>query len=604
MQEYDVVICGGGLAGLTLARQLRLTNSKLSVAVVEKTERPLPEAGFKVGESSVEGGANYIGRTLGLHDYMTKNHFLKNGLRFFPGKSHAALEERSEIGPPCQPLLPAYQIDRGVFENDVRDMIREDGVELLEGFGLRKVDLLPGSKHRIHIQRVKSGQTKTINCRWLVDATGRRHFLKSQLNLSIPWEHKISAAWFRVAGRFDINDFVQKSEWHDRDPQNIRYLSTNHLMGKGYWVWIIPLASGHTSVGIVAEDASHPIKERSSYDLSLKWLKAHEPVVARHLNGKAPLDFLCFKNCSFGAKQTFSADRWSCVGEAGVFLDPLYSYGLDFLALSNCITVEMIERDLRNELTEADAREFNNFYLTLTENLVQLYNGSYHIFDKPGIVLAKLYWDTGFYWGFFAPLSFFEIYKKPELLSKLDFMRNTLALNLRMQQLFKDWARLSLKGRAPDFSAYPHLYSFLSRAHVELSRKKSQSKALRDIEKNARMLEDVARVWFVKAVQDTMPEFLPEIQARGGLNPYAIGLDPERWSEEGLFGSNAPRPTLMEKDIGYYLGEVKATKFGSALHLLRLYLWAFRMRGRSIADNIPPLFRRIIIRFQSAAKGA
>ena len=165
-QEYDVVICGGGMAGLSLARQIRLTLPGLSVVVIDKTERPLPEAGFKVGESSVEGGSNYIGRVLGLHDYMKKNHFLKNGLRFFPGKSNHALEQRPEIGPPCLPLLPAYQIDRGVFENDLREMVQNAGIELLEGYRLRGIDLLPESRHEIRIQKGKTDKPKTLKCRW------------------------------------------------------------------------------------------------------------------------------------------------------------------------------------------------------------------------------------------------------------------------------------------------------------------------------------------------------------------------------------------------------------------------------------------------------
>lgn len=581
MQEYDVVICGGGMAGLTLARQLRLTMPELSIAVIDKTKRPLPEAGFKVGESSVEGGSNYIGRVLGLHDYMEKNHFLKNGLRFFPGSSQLPLEDRPEIGPPCPPLLPAYQIDRGVFENDLRNMVQEAGVELLEGYSLREVKLSAESMHQVQIHNGEGDETKKFKCRWLVDATGRRFYLQSQLKLKKPWEHNLGAVWFRVEGRFDINDFVEKCDWHHRDPQNIRYLSTNHLMGHGYWVWLIPLASGHTSVGIVAAEEHHPIKQRNTYQLALEWLEQHEPVVARHLEGKLPLDFKCLKNCSYGSQQTYSADRWSCVGEAGVFLDPLYSYGLDFIGLSNCITVEMISRDLRGELRPADVEEFNHFYLTLAENLVQLFNGSYHIFDKPNVLIAKLYWDTGFYWGFFAPLSFFQIYKMPGSLFHLDYMKNTLALNLRMQKLFKDWAERTSNNQAPNFTAYPNLYSFLSRAHVELSRKKTPEKALRGIEKNCRMLEAAARVWFLKAVEDIMPERLSAVKARGRLNPYAISLDPARWDEEGLFDAKPSQSKLMETDIKHYCGEIQPSKWSSVLHLLRLYIWGWKMRPSS-----------------------
>ncbi len=578
--EYDVVICGGGLAGLSLAKHLHQVLPELSVAVIEKIPRPLPEAGFKVGESSVEGGSNYIGRVLGFHDYLKEKHFLKNGLRFFPGQSDRPLEERPEMGPPCLPLLPAYQIDRGVFENDVREMLIDEGIQLFEGYGLRDFELgSSGARHTVRIQKPDSEGTATVNCRWLVDATGRRFFIQSKLKLKNRWEHKLGAAWFRIEGRFDINDFVERGEWHsERDPDDIRYFSTNHLMGYGYWVWVIPLGSGHTSIGIVATEEYHPIKQRSNYALALKWLQEHEPVIADHLDGKVPLDFRCFKNCSYGSHQTFSSDRWACVGEAGVFLDPLYSYGLDFIAMSNNIAVEMITRDYKGDLTPADVDEFNNFYLTLTNNLLQLFNGSYHIFDKGHVMMAKLYWDTGFYWGFFAPLSFFKIFQKPGLISGTNYMKNTLALNLRMQQMFKDWARMPCSTQAPDFTRYPHLYSYLSRAHVELSRNKSQERALRDMEKNCRMLEDVVRVWFLRAVESTMPERVESLKARGRLNPYAVSLDPDRWEGDGLFDSEASSMGLIEKDIKVYCGEIKLSKWASLYHLFRLYLWGWTMK--------------------------
>ncbi|MGR9106549.1 MAG: NAD(P)/FAD-dependent oxidoreductase [Gammaproteobacteria bacterium] len=578
--EYDVLICGGGLAGLTLAKHLHQSLPELSVAVIEKTRRPLPEAGFKVGESSVEGGSNYIGRVLGLHDYLKEKHFLKNGLRFFPGRSDLPLDKRPEMGPPRLPLLPAYQIDRGLFENDVREMLIAQGVQLFEGYGLRDFELgSGGSQHRIQVQKRDSEELRTVSCRWLVDATGRRFFLQSKMNTRNRWEHKLDPCWFRVEGRFDINDFVEKGQWHaERDPGNIRYFSTNHLMGHGYWVWVIPLGSGHTSIGIVAAEEYHPIKERSNYELALKWLQKYEPEVAKHLEGKTPVDFMCFKNCSYGSSRTFSADRWACVGEAGVFLDPLYSYGLDFIAMSNNITVEMISRDFRNELHAADVEEFNHFYLTLTNNLKQLFNDSYHIFDKAHVMMAKLYWDTGFYWGFFAPLSFFKIFQKPELLSRKNYMKNTLALNLRMQQLFKDWARMPASTKAPDFTRYPHLYSYLSRAHVELSRDKSQQRALRDIEKNCKMLEDTVRVWFLRAVESTMPEKLDLLKDRGRLNPYAVSLNPERWEEDGLFNAEPKNTALMERDIQIYCGEVKLSKPALLYHLFKLYLWGWTMK--------------------------
>src|SRR5690606_21900962 len=95
---FDVVICGGGLAGLTLARQIRQQLPTLRVALVDRDVRPLPEATWKVGESSVEIGSQYF-ESLGLSEYLLEHQLVKFGLRFFPGGGDLAIHERSEVGP-------------------------------------------------------------------------------------------------------------------------------------------------------------------------------------------------------------------------------------------------------------------------------------------------------------------------------------------------------------------------------------------------------------------------------------------------------------------------------------------------------------------------
>ena len=62
----DVAILGGGLAGLSLAIQLRQRDPALAVTVLERREGAAPDAAFKVGESTVEIGAHYLADVLGL----------------------------------------------------------------------------------------------------------------------------------------------------------------------------------------------------------------------------------------------------------------------------------------------------------------------------------------------------------------------------------------------------------------------------------------------------------------------------------------------------------------------------------------------------------
>ena len=82
-RRTDVAILGGGLAGLTLALQLRQQHPELDVTVIERRAHPVREAAHKVGESSVEIGAHYFANVLGLREHLDTEQIRKFGFRFF-----------------------------------------------------------------------------------------------------------------------------------------------------------------------------------------------------------------------------------------------------------------------------------------------------------------------------------------------------------------------------------------------------------------------------------------------------------------------------------------------------------------------------------------
>ena len=80
---HDVVVLGGGLAGLTVALQLVQRHPGLDVVVLERQPHPVREAAFKVGESTVEVGAHYFADVLGLRPHLEQAQLAKFGLRYF-----------------------------------------------------------------------------------------------------------------------------------------------------------------------------------------------------------------------------------------------------------------------------------------------------------------------------------------------------------------------------------------------------------------------------------------------------------------------------------------------------------------------------------------
>ena len=110
----DVTILGGGLAGLSLALQLKQQLPQVDITVLEKRQHPVPEAAFKMGESTVEVAAHYFGEVLGLRDHIRDQQLPKLGLRFFfPAGDNRRIEDRLELGGTRYAVCPSFQLDRG-----------------------------------------------------------------------------------------------------------------------------------------------------------------------------------------------------------------------------------------------------------------------------------------------------------------------------------------------------------------------------------------------------------------------------------------------------------------------------------------------------------
>ena len=129
----DLTILGGGLAGLSLALQVRQELPQAKITVLEKRQHPVPEAAHKVGESTVEVAAHYFGRVLGLRDHILDHQLPKLGLRFFfPHGDNNRIEDRLELGGKRYAPCPSYQLDRGRFENHLGDRCLEQDIAFVD----------------------------------------------------------------------------------------------------------------------------------------------------------------------------------------------------------------------------------------------------------------------------------------------------------------------------------------------------------------------------------------------------------------------------------------------------------------------------------------
>jgi hypothetical protein len=219
-------------------------------------------------------------------------------------------------------------------------------------------------------------------------------------------------------------------------------MSTNHLMGKGYWVWLIPLGSGSTSFGIVADDQLHPFHRINRFDRALEWLREYEPQCADYVEQQRDNleDFLALRHYAHGCSRVYSADRWALTGEAGVFTDPFYSPGSDFIAIGNeCIT-DLITRETRGEQIAGRVEELNRNYLRLFDAFIRLYNGQYPLMGNAQVMTAKAAWDNATYWAVTGVLFFQRRFVDLDFLQSIDsLMKRFFVLHARLQVFFRVW---------------------------------------------------------------------------------------------------------------------------------------------------------------------
>ncbi|MEJ1962992.1 MAG: NAD(P)/FAD-dependent oxidoreductase [Gammaproteobacteria bacterium] len=454
--QADVVIMGGGLAGLTLALQLRQRFAQLDIVVLERMRHPVPEAAHKVGESSVEIGAHYFDTVLGLKEHLTNQQLKKFGFRFFFSEGTEAIDQVTELGASRYLATPSYQLDRGIFENYLGGHAKASGVRFIDGariVGFVMADQIAAGEgatasglHEVTFER--EGVDHAVTARWLIDATGRAGLIKRKLDLAQANEHDANAIWFRIDARIDMDEWSTDEQWLNRCDPPYRWLSTNHLCGEGYWAWLIPLSSGSHSVGIVCDANLHPLKTMNSFERAMEWFAKYQPRLARALEDKRHLlqDFIALRRFSYGCKQVFSGSRWALTGEAGVFLDPFYSPGSDFIAISNTYITELIAKDLANEPFAPFARLYEQFYFSFYRSTLALYTNQYAIFGDPEVMPVKVIWDYTYYWGVLCQLFFQHRLTDLTVMARMrDELSLCMGLNEAIQKLMREWSRVSAK---------------------------------------------------------------------------------------------------------------------------------------------------------------
>jgi flavin-dependent dehydrogenase len=398
MRRFDVVILGGAFSGASAALLLRREQPDLSVLMIERA----PVFDAKVGEATTEMSGMFLTRRLAMWNHLEVEQLPKEGLRYWFSNEHVkGHADASETGGFLRSAVPSFQLRRDALDEHLLATAVAEGVTLARPSRVGEV-ALGDFDHRVTFER--DGQVETVACRWVLDATGRATFLGKRLGLiDRNDEHPTAAVWCRWKNVRHIDDLAARGDGAlARRGLGSRRLSTNHYMGFGYWIWVIPLGHGETSIGVVYDTRLINIGDGRDRMRDFCAFLRGIPALAELLEGAEPRgeDLRFYAHLPYVTRQ-YMGRGWALLGDAAAFLDPYYSPGLDHAAFTVEATTEIIKADRAGEPLDARIDEHNATFVRSYHRFFQsVFRDKYYYMGEQDLLSASFLLDTAQYYIF------------------------------------------------------------------------------------------------------------------------------------------------------------------------------------------------------------
>ena len=337
--SHDVVVVGGGPAGATVANLV--ANQGYKVVLLERA----PEPAFRVGESLMPACYQTFEKLGVLEDMKNSSFPVKGSVQFFSGDGKGATPFYFEDHDPAESSR-SWQVLRSQFDQMLLDRAADRGAEIRRGCSLKRYLEEDGRVTGVRFED-EEGTVRELESRLVVDATGQRATLARQLGLLRPDTCLQHAAYY--------THFEGAQRDTGRDSGATLILHTeNHRT----WFWFIPLPDDRVSVGVVGPvDYLARAGNGDPQAVFERELKRCAALIPRLEGARQARPMLVIKDYSYRVEAMAGAG-WVLVGDAGGFIDPIYSTGV-FLALKSgemaaeCICTALCDADIDLEKLRA-----------------------------------------------------------------------------------------------------------------------------------------------------------------------------------------------------------------------------------------------------------
>lgn len=386
----DVFVVGGGPGGSTIATLLARKGH--DVVLAEKEHHPR----FHIGESLLPANLELF-ETLGVADEVADIGIDKWGAEFVsPVHDHVQPYNFGEAWDKSMPK--AYEVERAEFDRILFRNAARNGARTIEGTKVVDIDFHDSPRHdeegnEYHVTVTtenEDGARQEWHSAFVADATGRDTFLASRHGWKRRSRKHNSAAVF--------GHFRDARRNPGKEEGNITLFWFDHG-----WFWFIPLKNGVTSVGMVTWP--YHMKSRQGRPLEQFLFDNIDtvPELKRRLaDASLVRDVQATGNFSYSADRTHG-DRFLLVGDAFMFIDPVFSSGVMLAMQSGVFGAEAIDTVLREPARAKQAlkaydrqvrhgpKEFSWFIYRITKPVMRdLFMGPRNIFRVKEALISLL----------------------------------------------------------------------------------------------------------------------------------------------------------------------------------------------------------------------
>jgi len=330
----DVIVVGGGPAGTVCAT--RLVQKGHKVILLEKATFPR----FHLGESLLPQSLPVL-EAIGMLPTMEAGFLRKYGARFHDDILHR--KERFSFDGAWHPEPDhAFEVPRDQFDLALLDHARAAGVDVREQWAVSRIRHEHGRATGVEAL-APDGTHHQLHARFVVDATGRET-LSARATGSVKKIEDLDQT-----ALFAQFDGVPRQEGkHSGDIDVVLFPSIE--ASRPNWFWFIPFKDGRTSVGAVVSLAwMRDRRSKVGTDATALFERAvsESPTATELLSGATRRWQKAEATADFSYRvTTLAGPGWVAIGDAGGFIDPLFSTGAHLAMVGGFRAADAIDASL------------------------------------------------------------------------------------------------------------------------------------------------------------------------------------------------------------------------------------------------------------------